>query len=105
MLALHKLWKMFFISSKKLFGCRGIQIFVFPSSPLSHPVSHCLGGWSKINLKVCDAINCLNKNLITHFAWYLGKGKRYGIETLPTDIVLKKAHFFGKIIQKMCTQS
>ena len=81
---------------KSFFGCREIQIFVFPSSLLSHPVSHCLGGWSKINLKVCDTIKCLNKNLITHFAWYLGKGKRYDIETLPIDRVLKKSLFFWK---------
>ena len=33
MTALQKLWKMFFISSKKLFRSRDIQIFVFPSSP------------------------------------------------------------------------
>ena len=40
-----------------------IQIFVFPSSPLFLPVSHCFRAWSKINLKVYDIINCLNKNL------------------------------------------
>ena len=34
----------------------------------------------------------------------LGK-KRYDIETLPIDRVLNKAHFYGKIIQKMCTKS
>ena len=27
-------------------------------------------GWSKINLKACDVISCLNKNSITHSVWY-----------------------------------
>ena len=34
-------------------------------------VNHCFRGWSKINVKVYDVIHCLNKNLITHFVWYL----------------------------------
>ena len=82
MIALQKLWKMFFISFKKLFRSRDIQIFVFSSSPLFLPVSHCFRGWSKKNLKVYEVINCLNKNLITYFVWYLEKEKRYDIETL-----------------------
>ena len=48
MMALQKLWIMFFISSKKLFR-----------------------GWFKENLKVYDVINYLNKNLIMNFVWYL----------------------------------
>ena len=75
---LQKLWKMFFISSKKLFSLSRYSIFVFPSSPLFLPVSHCLGGWSKINFNVYDVINCLNKNLVTHFACDLGE-KSYDI--------------------------
>ena len=55
------------------FPSRDIQIFVFRSSPLFLLVSHCFRGWSNINLIVFDIINCLNKNLITHFSWYLGK--------------------------------
>ena len=77
MIALQKLWKMLFISLKSSFCSRDIHIFVFPSSPLFLPVTHYFKGWSKINLKVCDVIRCLNKNLIiTHFAWYLKKEKR-----------------------------
>ena len=100
MIALQKLWKMFFISSKSSFRCRDIQIFVFSPSPLFLPVSHCLRAWSKINLKVYDAINCLNKNLITHFVWYLEKERRYDIKTLAIDTILNKEHFCGKINRK-----
>ena len=59
-------------------------------------VSHCFRAWSKINLKVCDVINCLNKNLIIHLVWYLEKEKRYDSETLSIDRVLKKEHLYGK---------
>ena len=62
---------------------------------------HCFRGWLKINLTVYDVINCLNKNLITYFVWYLEKEKKYGIETLFIDRVLKKEQFYGKIIHKM----
>ena len=44
--------------------------------------SHWFSGWSKINYKIYDVINCLNKYLITHFVWYLEKEKRYDTETL-----------------------
>ena len=54
-----------------------------------------------MNLKFYDVINCLNKNLTAPFAWYLGKVKRYEIETLSFDRVLNKEHFFGKIMQKI----
>ena len=103
MLAIQKLWKMFFIASKRLSlfsRYSNFCISVFPSFSL--PVSHCFRGWSKINLKVCDAINCLNKNLITHFVWYLKKEKRYDIETLSIDRVLNKEHFYWKSCRKFC---
>ena len=60
-------------SSKSSFRSRDIQVCVFSSSPLFLRVSHCFTGWSKKNLKVYDFINGLNKNLITHFVWYLEK--------------------------------
>ena len=69
MIALQKLWKCFLFNLKSFFHCQDIQILVF-----------------LINLKVYD-INCLNKNLIIHFAWYLGKEKRYDTETLSIDRV------------------
>ena len=105
MIPLQKLWKKFFVSSKDLFSFSRYSnfcIFVFPSFL---PVSHCFRGWSKKNLQVYDIINCLNKNLIKHFLWYLEKEIRCGIETLSIDRVLNKGHFYGKIMQKMCTKS
>ena len=94
MIALQKLWKMFF---------RGIQIVVFSSSPLFFPVSHCFTGWSKENLKVYDIIDCQNKNL-RHFVWYLEKEIRYYIETLSIGREVNKENCYGKIMQKMCTK-
>ena len=90
---------------KSSFHSWDIQIYVFLSSPLFLPVRHCFRGWLNINLIVCHIINSLNKNLITYFVWYLGKEKRYDIETLLIDRVLNKKYFYGKIMQKMCTKS
>ena len=73
--------KCFLFDLKSSFHSRGIQIFVFPSSPLFFTVSHCFRRGSKINLKVYEVIHCLNKNLITDFVLYLEKGKRYATET------------------------
>ena len=95
MLAFQKVWKMFFILSEKVSWFSRYSNFVFLSTPLFPPVSHCFRGWAKINLKVNDAINYLNKNLITHFVWYLEKEKRYDTETLSIYRVLNKGHFHG----------
>ena len=95
----------FFISLTKLlsfFRYLNFCIFVFPSF---FTVSHCFRGWSKKNLKIYDVINCLNKNLITHFVWYLEKEIRCDTETLSIDRELNNEHFYGKIMQKMCTKS
>ena len=80
----YEKWLLFYLKSS--FRSRDIQFFVFLSSPLFLPVSHCCRDWWKINLKVCDIINCLNKNLIAHFVWYLKKEKKYDFETLAIDI-------------------
>ena len=53
---------------------------IFSSSHLFFPVSHWLRGSLKINLKVYDISNCLNKNLITHFVWQFEREKRCNIE-------------------------
>ena len=95
----------FLFHLKSSFHSQDIQIFLFPPSPIFLPVSHCLRAWSKINLKDSDVINCLNKNFITHFISYLEKEKKYDIETLAIDTVLNKEHFYGEIVQKMCTKS
>ena len=96
--------KSFLFHLKSSFCSWDIQIFVFLSSPLFFPVSHCLRGWSKKNLKIY-VIDCLNKNLITHFVWYLEKEIRCDIETLSIDWELNKEHFYEKIMQKMCRKS
>ena len=89
---------------KSSFCTRDIQVFVFLSSPLFLPVSHCFRGWSKKNLKVYDVINCISKNLITHFVWYLKKEIGCDTEILSIIRASNKEHFYGKIIQKMCTK-
>ena len=50
-------------------------------------------------------MNCLNKNLITHFNSYIEKKLRCDIETLSIDSELNKALFYEKIMQKICTKS
>ena len=65
--------KCFLFRIKSSFCSPDIQIFVFSSSSLFFPVSHCIRVWFKRNPKVYDVIICQNKNLITHFVWYLGK--------------------------------
>ena len=100
MIALQKLWKMF--HQKSSFHSKDIQIFVFSSSPVFFPVSHCLRAWSLKNLKVYDVTNYLKKNLIKHFAWYREKEIRYDTETLSIDRELNKELFYGKIMQEMC---
>ena len=67
--------KCFLFHRKSYFRSRDIQFFVFLSFPLFLPVGLCFRGWSKINLKVHDAINCLNKNLIT-FCLISWEGKK-----------------------------
>ena len=58
-IAFQKLWKIFFISSKKLFSFSRYSNFCNPVFPSFFPVCHCFRGWSKKNLKVYDVINCL----------------------------------------------
>ena len=74
MIALQILWNTFLFHLKSSSHSPDIQIFVFLTSPLFFPVSHCFRGWSNINLIVCNIINWVNKNSITYFVWDLGKG-------------------------------
>ena len=62
---------------------------VFPLFPF---VSHCFRRWLKISLKVYDVINWLNKNLKTHFAWYLQKES----VSWSIDKVLNTENLHGK---------
>ena len=105
MIALNNYQKSFLFHLKSSFCSRAIQIFVFPSSPLFFPAGHCFRRWLKINLKVYNVINCLNKNSMTYFVWYLQKERRYDIETLSIDGVLNKKYSYGKIMQKICPKS
>ena len=91
--AFYFIWKALFVQ----------EIFNFLYFHLSFFFSLSAIAWE---LKVCDVINCqvLSKNLVTHFVWYLQKKKSYDIETLAIDTILNKEHFYGKIIQKMCTR-
>ena len=50
--------------------------FLYFHLPLFFFLSDIALDWSKINLKVYNVINCLNKNLITHFVCYFEKEKR-----------------------------
>ena len=106
MVTLQNFWKMFFFSSKKLFSLlRLFKFLYYIFLSLFFLVSHCCGAWSKINLKVYDIINCLNKNFIRQFVWYLEKEKRYDIQTLSINIVLNKENFIWKVMQKIWTKS
>ena len=49
------------------------------------------------NLKV---MNCLNKNLMTHFVWYLEIEKKYEIATLWIDRVLSRENFYENSCRK-----
>ena len=99
MIALQKLWKMLFISSKSSFCSQDIQIFVFPSFPLFLSVGHCFRGWLKINPKIYDTINCPHKNSTTDFVWYLTKEKSMTLKLKSIDGVSNKEHFLWK---KLC---
>ena len=71
MIALEELSKTFFISPKKLFSFSRYSSFcilVFLSFSPCQPLLQTI-----IQEKSYDVINCLNKNLITHFVWYLEK--------------------------------
>ena len=94
----------FYFILKVLFVLK-IFKFLYFSFSFFFSISHWFRGWSKINFKVYDTINCLNRNSITHFVWYLEKEKRYDIETLSIDGVSDKEHFYRKIMQKMCSKS
>ena len=106
MIVFQKLWKIFFISSKNLFSFSRYSNFCIFAFPYFSPCQSLLE--SLIQYKDSDFVNCLNKNLIIHFVWYLEKEKRYDTEPLATvlnNTVLNKKHFYGKIMEKMYTKS
>ena len=83
---------------KSSFRFRDNQIFVFPSSFLFLPVGHhCFRAY--------DIINCLNKNLITHFVWYLEEEQGMTLKLCPYIDFWIRNIFMEKIMQKMCTKT
>ena len=95
-----KTMKNVFFHLKSSFRSWDIQIFVYSSSPLLLPVSHYFRAWLKKNLKVCDVITCLNKDLIKHFVWYLEKEIRCDFKTLSIDRVLNTKNFMWNSCRK-----
>ena len=92
---------MLFILSKKLFSFPRYSSFFYVCLPFFFPLSIItLENNRRWIIKVYDVINCLNKNLVTYFVWYLEKKKRYDLENLSIDRVLNKEHFYGKIMHK-----
>ena len=91
MKALKQLWKMIFISYKKLFLFWRYSNFC---------ISYWLKGWPKLNLKVQDVSNCLLKNLITHFVWYIEKEKTCDIKLCQ----LTENYVRNIFMEKSCRQ-
>ena len=81
MRVLQKLWEMLFIPSKKFISSLRYSNFCISVLP----------SFSPSRALLYDVINCLNKNLITHFISYLEKKKRYGIEVLWSNIFMEKS--------------
>ena len=104
MIALQKLWKMLFISSKMLFSFSRYSIFCIFVLPY-FSTCRCFREWSKINLEIHDVINSLKKSSITNFIWYLEKEKRYDHEILSINGVSDKERSYRKIMQKMYSKS
>ena len=88
MIALKYLRKMLFISSEMLFSFSRYSDFCISVFPYFFPL----------------AVTLIGHYFITHFVWYLAKEKRFDIETLLIHRVLKKEHFYGKVMQKICTK-
>ena len=105
MIAIQKLWKIIFVSSKKALFVLEIFKFLYIHPSLFFALSAIALEIDSRKMLVYDVVNCLNKNLNTHYVWYLEKEIRCDIGTLSIDRVLNTEHFYGKIMQKMCTKS
>ena len=81
MRVLQKLREMLFIPSKKFISFLKYSNFCISVLP----------SFSPSRALLYDVINCLIKNLITHFISYLEKKKRYGIEVLSANIFMEKS--------------
>ena len=84
----------FYFIGKALFVLEIFKFLDFHLPPLFSFSTTALNDEPKVDLKVYGLINFLNKSLITFFdIWRRKKGMA---------LKLKK-HFYGKIMQKMCT--
>ena len=97
MTALQKLMKsVFLFHLKNSFRSRDIKVFVFLSSSLSLPVSHCFSGSSKVKLKVFDVINSITRNVIWLISWEGIKGTTLKycplIEYYVSNIFMEKSY-------------
>ena len=97
-------WKML-ISFKKLISFSKYPRFCISLFPSSFPCQLLLEMMIKLNFKVYDVINWLNKILGTLFVWYLGKESRSNIETWSIDWVLNKVHFYEKVCRKFAPKT
>ena len=73
----------FYFIKKNSFHSGDNQIFQFLSFPLFLTVCHCLRRWSKINLKVYDAINCLKRTQYHISFDILGRKKGMTLKLCP----------------------
>ena len=85
----------FYFIKKALFDLQIIKFFYFRPSLLFLPVGHCFRGWLKINLKVYDTINCLNKNSVS-FCLISWEGKKVSHRNFIHRGSIKKRTFLWK---------
>ena len=110
-IALQKLWKIFFISSKKLFSFSRYSnscISVLPSFLL---VSHCFRDWSKINLKILKVTKQVQKKyyLLPDQVWwcnikqFLSYFKKYTSRFMQDNLWDHKLfHFLSSFLSGKC---
>ena len=85
MIAIQKLWKIIFVSSKKALFVLEIFKFLYICPSLFFALSAIALEIDSRKMLVYDVVNCLNKNLNTHYVWYLEKEIRCDIGTLSID--------------------
>ena len=73
---------------------RGIQLFVFLSSPLYSLVGWCSTRWLKMNCKVFDVMMSPSRNLNTCWIIKLDIFLRSYIEIWPFDWIINRDHTF-----------
>ena len=95
-----KTMKDVFISNKRLFSFLRYSDICISVFPLFLSVGHCFRSCSKTNLKVYGVINCLNKNLITHFVCILRRKKGMTLKLCPLIEYYIRNIFINKSCRK-----